>query len=193
MEVLFSSFGVLLPVTIIVLPFAVFAWRFLVHRRCRTQPTWVASSTAGIDVATVLLVALVLALTMIPVGGERTSSLHLIPGSDILTEFADDGSLWQIAGNLLLLAPLGALLPLRVTHLNSVPRVTWAALAASAAIELTQFLLHVGRVTSTDDVLLNTLGAAAGATLSCGWMRDHEAPGIPSPRQPAPEKRPVRV
>ncbi|MFD4249614.1 VanZ family protein [Amycolatopsis thermoflava] len=193
MGILVSSFGVLAPVTIIASPFALFAWRFLARRRSRTRPMWVAASTAGIDVGAVLLAALVLALTMIPVGASRTSSLHLVPGSDILTEFTDDGSLWQIAGNLLLLAPLGALLPLRLARLHSVARVAWAALAASAAIELTQFVLHLGRVTSTDDVLLNTLGAAAGATLSCGWMRDREVLGIPAPRQSAPGKRPVGV
>jgi glycopeptide antibiotics resistance protein len=39
------------------------------------------------------------------------------------------------------------------------------------ALELAQHMLHAGRVTSTDDVLLNTLGVAAGATLTCGWAR----------------------
>ncbi|GAB3578120.1 VanZ family protein [Amycolatopsis endophytica] len=193
MEVLLSSFGILLPVAVIVLPFALFTWRLLVQRRRRTRPTWIAASTAGIDVGAVLLAALVLALTMIPVAGGHTSSLHLVPGSDIVTEFADDGALWQIAGNLVLLAPLGALVPLRVTRLHSVARVAWAAFVASGAIELTQFVLHVGRVTSTDDVLLNTLGAAAGATLSCGWKRDHEVLAIPAPRRPTREGGPVRV
>jgi len=192
-KVLLSSFGILVPVTIIVLPFAVFAWRFLVHRRRQRMPTWVAASTAGIDVGVVLLVGLVLALTMIPIGADRTSSLHLLPGSDVLTEFADDGSLWQIAGNLLLLAPLGALLPLRVACLHSVPRVAGAALVTSVAIEVTQFVLHVGRVTSTDDVLLNTLGAAAGATLSCGWMRDHRVLAIPAQREPVRGRHAVRA
>jgi VanZ like protein len=170
MRVLLASFGLLLPATIIALPFALFAWRLLARWRGRHRPAWYAAMTAGLDVAIVAVAAEVLALTLMPVGSAHRSSLHLVPGSDILTEFRADGSLWQIAGNLVLLAPLGVLVPLRVRRLRSIPRMTAIAFVVSAGIELAQYLIHAGRVTSTDDVLLNTLGVAAAATLSCGWV-----------------------
>jgi glycopeptide antibiotics resistance protein len=171
MHVLLASFGLLLPATIIVVPFALFTWRLLARVRGRTRPAWVAATTAGLDVSIVAVAAEVLALTMMPVGTAHRSSLHLVPGSDILTEFRADGSLWQIAGNLVLLAPLGVLVPLRVRRLRSIPRMAALAFVVSSAIECAQYLVHSGRITSTDDVLLNTLGVAAAATLSCGWVQ----------------------
>ena len=178
MTVLTTSFGILAPITIIALPFALFAWRMLATWRGRVRPAWAAATTAGLDVGIVLVALEILALTMMPIGDG--SALHLMPGSDILTEFADDGSLWQIAGNLLLLAPLGLLVPLRFPALRSIPRMTFFAFAVSVGIELVQYFLHAGRITSTDDVLLNTLGVAAGATLTCGWVRRPEPLAIPA-------------
>ena len=178
MAVLTASFGILAPITVIAVPFALFAWRLLTWWRSRFRPAWAAATTAGLDVGIVLVALEILALTMMPIGSG--SSLHLMPGSDILSEFAADGSLWQIAGNLVLLAPLGLLVPLRLPALRSIPRMTVVAFALSVGIELLQYLLHNGRVTSTDDVLLNTLGAAAGATLTCGWVRRPAPIAIPA-------------
>ncbi|HET6502214.1 MAG TPA: VanZ family protein [Amycolatopsis sp.] len=185
MRILLASFGILLPATIIALPFALFSWRLLAGWRSRRASTWFAATTAGLDVAIVVVIAEVLALTMMPVGTGHKSSVHLIPGSDIITEFRAEGSLWQIAGNLVLLAPLGVLLPLRVRRLRSIPRMTAIAFVVSAAIELAQYLAHAGRVTSTDDVLLNTLGVAAASTLSCGWVSRPRA--IPARSRPEGE------
>ncbi|HKS46238.1 MAG TPA: VanZ family protein [Amycolatopsis sp.] len=189
MGILRASFGILLPATIIALTFALFAWRLLANWRGRTKPTWVAATTAGLDVAIVLVAGEVFAVTMMPIVSGHTSSLHLMPGSDILTEFHGDGSLWQIAGNLVLLAPLGVLVPLRVPPLRSVRRMMVTAFVVSIAIETTQYLLHVGRVTSTDDILLNTLGVAAAATLSCGWARRPVPLAIPAQAQAEGELR----
>ncbi|TNC26124.1 VanZ family protein [Amycolatopsis alkalitolerans] len=185
MAVLSASFGILAPVTIIALPFALFAWRLLTNWRSRTRPALSAATTSGLDTGIVVMALEVLALTMMPVGHSHGSSLHLMPGSDILTEFAGNGSLWQIAGNLLLLAPLGVLVSLRFPALRSIRRITALAFGVSVVLELTQYLLHAGRVTSTDDVLLNTLGVAASATLSCGWARRPVPVKIPA-QQPAP-------
>ncbi|MGW5742203.1 VanZ family protein, partial [Amycolatopsis sp. NPDC003861] len=65
---------------------------------------------------------------------------------------------------------------------------------ASVLVEGTQYLIHTGRVTSADDVLLNTAGATLGAALSRrGWRALDAAPpapvAIPLPRRticPAP-------
>ncbi|WP_166459775.1 VanZ family protein [Amycolatopsis pithecellobii] len=183
MAVLSASFGILVPVTIIALPFALFGWRLLTHWRSRTRTAVTAATASALDIGIVLVVLEILALTMMPVGDSGSSSIHLMPGSDILTEFTDNGSLWQIAGNLLLLAPLGVLVPLRVPSLRSIRRITLVAFTVSVMLELIQYLLHAGRVTSTDDVLLNTLGVAASATLTCGWTRRPVLVKIPAQRE----------
>jgi glycopeptide antibiotics resistance protein len=169
--VLLREFGVLIPMTILSLPFGLFGWRVLAAWRRRRRPARIATVTAGMDVAIALFAVLVLMLVTMPVDGRHTSRLHLLPGSDVVTAFGTRGSLWQVAGNLVLLAPLGALLPLRTTVLRSLTRITFAAFSSSAVIETTQYLIHSGRVTSTDDVLLNTVGAVAGAGLTARWWR----------------------
>ncbi|WP_240107457.1 VanZ family protein [Streptomyces sp. MUM 203J] len=71
---------------------------------------------------------------------------------------------WRLAGGLLLLAPLGALLPMADARLDV---AVWASLArtvsggalVSLGIELLQTAVP-GRVVDVDDVLLNTLGVA---------------------------------
>lgn len=187
MAVLSASFGILVPVTIIALPFALFAWRLLTNWRRRTYPALAAATASALDVGILLVLAEVLALTTKPIHNSDASSLHLMPGSDIVTEFTGRGSLWQIAGNLLLLAPLGVLVPLRVPALRSIGRITALAFVVSVGLELAQHLLHSGRVTSTDDVLLNTLGVAAAATLTCNWVR------TPPPIELPPETELVRA
>jgi glycopeptide antibiotics resistance protein len=65
--------------------------------------------------------------------------------------------------NLLLLAPVAFLLVLRGRRASFVPTVL-ACIGLSVAIETLQ-LLHPLRGTNIDDVLLNSVGAVAGATL----------------------------
>jgi hypothetical protein len=65
--------------------------------------------------------------------------------------------------NLLLLAPAACLLVLRGTRARFAPVVA-ACVALSVVIETLQ-LFHPSRGTNVDDVLLNSLGALAGATL----------------------------
>lgn len=62
-----------------------------------------------------------------------------------------------------------------------------AALIVSIIIETRLFLIHAGRVSSVDDVLLNTLGAALGATLTRS-LRTTVGRLIPRPRQSTPTR-----
>jgi hypothetical protein len=64
----------------------------------------------------------------------------------------------QIGGNLVLLAPLGILLPVLITRLRNVVMVTIAGALVSLAIELAQGSLIAGRAFDADDVILNTAG-----------------------------------
>jgi hypothetical protein len=185
---LLRNFGAMIPLTIIALPYALIAWPLLTAYRRRRRPARAASITAAIDVTIVLLASLVLCLVLMPIAGSNSSTLDLIPGSDVMTALGDEDSCWQVGGNLLMLSPLGALLPLRTPWLRSVLRITVAALIASMLVEGMQYLIHAGRVTATDDVLLNTIGASAGATASRRWWPKVRLVPVP-PMIPAQTRR----
>ncbi|MEV6624772.1 VanZ family protein [Amycolatopsis sp. NPDC051106] len=146
MDVLLRAFWGMIPVWFIALPYALIAWPLVAARRRRRLPARYATATAGVDSAACLVAFLVLCLVTMPVGTSGESTLDLVPGADITAAFGD-GSLWQVIGNVLLLCPLGALPP--------------------------------GRVTSTDDVLLNTAGATLGAALSRRGWRALDPPPVP--------------
>ncbi len=73
----------------------------------------------------------------------------------------------QMVGNLLVFAAFGAFAPLRWRL--TLWQVLLLAALGSATVELLQFTLDLGRVSATDDVLVNTVGAglayAAGRLL----------------------------
>ncbi|MBK1784827.1 VanZ family protein [Prauserella cavernicola] len=163
MEILLRSFGILVPIAVLTLPFALLAWRLLTVWRARRRPARQALVTAGLDVAIVLVAALVLALVTMPFPGP--GGVSLVPGEDLGDALTDNASFWQVAANVVMLLPLGILLPLRWRFWQGVRRVALAALMASIGIEAMQYFIDAGRFTSTDDVLLNTVGAALGASL----------------------------
>lgn len=198
MEALLRAFWGMIPISAIALPYALLAWPLLAARRRRRMAARRASATAAVDCAVFLVAFLVFCLVTMPVGDSADSTLDLVPGADITAAFSSDGSLWQVIGNVLLLCPLGALLPLRVRCLRMLPRIALAALIASVLVEGTQYLIHTGRVTSADDVLLNTAGATLGAALSRrGWRRLDTSPpapvAIPLPRRTICEAPALRL
>ncbi|MEW2502011.1 VanZ family protein [Amycolatopsis sp. NPDC047767] len=187
MGALLRAFWGIIPITAIALPYALLCWPLLAARRRRRSSDVSlghASATAAVDVTAVTLGALVLCLVIMPVGTDSGSTLDLVPGADLTAALSDDGSLWQVVGNLLLLSPLGALVPLRLRRLRSLSRIALTALSASVLVEATQFLIQSGRVTSTDDVLLNTIGATLGAALTRrGWRYFDVVPVVAIPQQ----------
>ncbi|WP_282503787.1 VanZ family protein [Streptomyces rhizoryzae] len=91
---------------------------------------------------------------------------NLQPLASIDAELARGGwaAVWHLGGPLLLLAPLGVLLPLaggrlNVSPLGSVARTVFGGAMISLAIELVQTAVP-GQVPDVDAVLLNTLGVA---------------------------------
>ncbi|MGY6653038.1 VanZ family protein [Amycolatopsis sp. TRM77291] len=96
-------------------------------------------------------------------------SLHLL--GDVLPVFDDrpDVALFQLTGNVLLLAPLAVLAPVRFDWAKPVPRIVLAAFAMSVSIECLQVWQGAGRVGSLDDVLCNTAGAALAAWCGSQW------------------------
>ena len=98
-----------------------------------------------------------------------TPRLELVPFSDIISVWTDTsspglGAFANIVGNLALLAPLGFLLPLFWRYFHSIKHTVLFAAGLSLSIELIQ--LVAGGVTSVDDLVLNTAGAAIGFLLA---------------------------
>ncbi|WP_406289005.1 VanZ family protein [Embleya sp. NBC_00896] len=124
-----------------------------------------AGVVAGLVVGTAPWVWMVLT----PVGDSRAVSV--VPLRDLLTVLRADPTtaVVQVGGNLLVFAALGCLLPVysaRFAGRAGRWRVAGVAALSSTAIELAQWVLAIGRVSSVDDVLLNTAGALAAAVLS---------------------------
>ena len=118
------------------------------------------------------------ALTVVPIPMSRfsvrgTDHLNLVPFLNSLKCFSPSVGrrnvllfcLKNMAGNIFLFLPLGIFLPALFAKFDSLARVLLTAFALSAGIEAVQFisrLIGSFRTVDVDDVLLNTLGAAAG-------------------------------
>jgi hypothetical protein len=68
-------------------------------------------------------------------------------------------ALLELGGNLLLLAPLGVLLPVLSNRFRGPLRILLAVGLVSLCIETVQGTMITGRAFDADDVILNTLGA----------------------------------
>lgn len=95
--------------------------------------------------------------------------LELIPFADIIAVLRDPmspglGAAANIGGNTALLAPLGFLLPLFWRYFGRAARTILFGFGVSLSIELIQLI--AGGVTSVDDLILNTAGAALGFALA---------------------------
>lgn len=98
-----------------------------------------------------------------------TPRLELIPFADIISVLMDTttpgaGAFTNIVGNLVLLLPLGFLLPLFWRYFDSAKRTILFSAGLSLSIELIQII--AGGVTSVDDLIFNTVGAAIGFVLA---------------------------
>lgn len=153
-------------ITVISLPVAVLTAGLLGWRRRVTgvaRPWRTALAEVGLVYGTVPGVW----MTLLP-GNEvgKHGVVILIPLSDLLT--MDEG---QIVGNLVIFAALGFFAPLRFAGLASLGRVLVLAAGCSTLIEVAQYVLLLDRVSSVDDVLLNTAGAGLASLLSYYWWR----------------------
>ena len=161
-------------ITVAVLPLAALAvWALA---RCRsvtgTAAAWRMSlAEVGIVYGTVPWVWMI----MLP--GDRAGAVpgrvSMVPLQDLLTIFADGPlrATGQVVGNLLVFAALGFLAPLRFAALASVPRILALAAGCSVLVETAQYVLQLDRMSSVDDVLLNTAGAGLAALASRRWWR----------------------
>lgn len=179
--------------TVALLPLAAGVVWALAHRRIVTGTTpalaWRLSlAEVGIVYGTVPWVWMIL----LPgsQAGAVLGRVSLVPLRDLVTM-----STSQVIGNLLVFAALGFFAPLRFRALASVPRILALAASCSVLVEFAQFVLWLDRVSSVDDVLLNTTGAVLAALASRHWWRDAaslsrvgRAP-LPGPSEQLPRRR----
>jgi hypothetical protein len=179
--------GVVL-VTVAVLPLAALAVWALARRRIATGTpparAWRMSlAEVGIVYGTVPWVWMI----MLP--GDRAGAVpgrvSLVPLRDLL-DIVDGEPLTvtrQVVGNLLVFAALGFLAPMRFAALASVARVLVLAAGCSVLVEGAQYVMRLDRVSSVDDVLLNTAGAGLAALASRRWWRTGTPVSSPALRQ----------
>jgi VanZ like family len=107
-------------------------------------------------------------MTMMPGSGAGIvpGRVSLVPLRDLLTM----GPL-GIVGNLLIFAALGFFAPIRFTALASMPRILALGAGCSVVVETAQYVLRLDRVSSVDDVLVNTTGVVLAALASRHWWR----------------------
>ncbi|WP_202867792.1 VanZ family protein [Kribbella pittospori] len=172
----FDTFTGVAFLTVAVLPLAALVVCGLARRRTvagAAQPWRTSLAEVGIVYGTMPWVWMIL----LPGSraGEVPGRMSLVPLRDLLTM-----STPQIVGNLLVFAALGFFVPLRFVALASLPRILALAAGCSVLVEIAQYVLRLDRVSSVDDVLLNTAGAGLAALASYRWWR---MPALTRPRQ----------
>ena len=146
----------------------------LLRRAAGVTSAWRRSSA---EVGMVYGTAPFLWMTLLPGPGAG-----VVPGRVSLVPLLDLVAMGPIGigGNLLVFAALGFFAPLRFPALASLPRVAALGATGSAVIETLQYVLHLDRVSSVDDVLLNATGAALFALASRRWWH--------TPQESPPER-----
>ena len=131
------------------------------------MPNWSQSRWLKLLVADLLALgslAIVLVTTLVP-GGHAQHQLNLVPAAELLGDLRD-GSLSNFMvdsfGNIALFMPFGLFVPLAVQRLRDLGRITLYGGLLSLAVETAQYVLPIGRYASITDVILNTIGTAAG-------------------------------
>jgi hypothetical protein len=169
--------GHVIVAALVALPIGAIAARQLaIHRERagRPHPTRTAWLDLGMVVGTLPWIWMILT----PSNG--TNDINLVPFRDLAAVLtaAPQTVVVQVAGNLLVFAALGALLPMRSARTAGLAPVALVAAAGSIAVETLQHLLHLGRVSSIDDVLLNVAGAALAALVTRRRWADRIPAGV---------------
>lgn len=163
----FDTFNGVVLMTLVLLPAAVLvAWALAWRRRAAGVTGARRSSLA--EVGMVHGTVPFLWLTMMPGAGagEVPGRVSLVPLRDLATM-----GVLGITGNLLVFASLGFFAPVRFAAVASVPRVLALGAGCSVLVETAQYVLRLDRVSSVDDVLVNTVGAVLAGLASRRWWR----------------------
>ena len=154
-------------ITLAALPLAMLIAWALAHRRRHAGSTRTSAWRQSLAEVGILHGTLPwLWLTLLPASGGRPAhgAVSLEPLQDMTTM-----PTYQIVGNLLGFVALGLLAPIRFPALASISRILAVAAAGSILIETAQYALQLDRVSSVDDIILNTVGAGLAAFASRRW------------------------
>lgn len=173
-----DEWGHVLPPVLLGLLVAAAAMRLLVRfRSLRGVPRGLAWQRSVAEVG--LVVGTLPWFWMILTPKDADRAVSLVPFRDLADQLSGplSAALVQVGGNLLVLAAFGFFLPIRfrlVAGGGRAPRqvllrVAVLAAAASTTVEVLQYLLDLGRVSSVDDVLVNVAGAVLAAMCSRRW------------------------
>lgn len=179
----FDTFNGVVLITVVTLPLAALvAWALARRRRAAgvTSAWRMSLAEVGMVYGTVPFVWMV----MMPGSGAGLvpGRVSLVPLRDLLTM----GPLGIVA-NLLVFAALGFFAPLRFAALASLPRILAFGAGCSILVETAQYVLRLDRVSSVDDVLVNTAGVVLAALASRRWWRTRTQPPSEQPRpEPVP-------
>lgn len=155
-------------VSVAAVPLALVAIRALARRRAaRGVPVGEAcrNTAAEVGMTAGTLPWLWMILTPIPAPRE----VEPIPLVDLAGQLQGTPvtAFFQVGGNLLVLSAFGFFAPLRWRI--GLASVVAIAAAGSLTVEILQFWIALGRVSSVDDVLLNAVGAGLAALASRRW------------------------
>lgn len=108
-------------------------------------------------------------ITLFPFNGWG-SEISLMPFATLVQMVSDPTAttVLQLLGNVLLLSWVGLLLPALAARAQSIAMITLAGAGISVLIETLQYVTSSGRVTTVDDVILNTVGVLVGALIGVG-------------------------
>ncbi|MQY07770.1 VanZ family protein [Actinomadura macrotermitis] len=129
------------------------------------KPAWYVTALRGLGVLVALgalgvFFYFAFRLTLTPVHDNGQAGGNTSPGHSLrfYLNRPTKEALLQVGGNLMLLAPLGVLLPWVSVRLRGPLRLAVIGGLVSLVIETVQGLLVMGRAFDIDDVILNTAG-----------------------------------
>lgn len=163
----FDTFNGVVLMTLVAMPLSALVVCALAYRRraAGVASAWRLSlADVGMVHGTLPFVWLILMPGAEP--GVAPARVSLVPLRDLVTM----GTL-GIIGNLLVFASLGFFAPMRFTALASLPRILALGAGCSILVESAQYVLQLDRVSSVDDVLVNTTGAVLAGLASRRWWR----------------------
>lgn len=140
--------------------------RRIAHGSSRSQAVRVTILDAALLMSLVFIGIVTLLPSAFPLGGGPV--VNLVPLRTISSALRNY-DIWtstpvrSLYLNILLFIPLGISVALR-TKERPVRRACLTALAVSLTVEVVQYLFLPGRTVDVDDLILNTAGAALGAT-----------------------------
>jgi hypothetical protein len=193
-----AAFDGLVPAVSILFPVTLSVAAISVMARNRRPDTPLTLHDPAID-ALLVYSALFVGYLVFSPQPESPLRVRLEPGDDLWTALGaapGDPLPWvQLVGNLALLLPLGVLVPLRVPWFDAFGKIAIGGVLTACTIEMIQFLLISGRVASTDDVVLNSMGVLIGGLIvRAPWQRQVAVrqPVAQSPRDISPQDTGVR-